>query len=72
MYYSPKVIRMIKSRACMRHGRKQECMQVFGITLEGKRPLGRHRRRKDTIKLVLREIGQGVWTGFIWPTGGLL
>jgi hypothetical protein len=44
---------------------------------EGKRPLGRHRRRwKDSIKMDLREIDWVVWTGFIWLqieiSGGVL
>jgi hypothetical protein len=31
---------------------------------EGKRPLGRHRRRwEDNIKMDLQEIGFGAWTG---------
>jgi hypothetical protein len=34
---------------------------------EGRRPLGRPRRRwKENMKLDLREIGFGVWIGFIW------
>jgi hypothetical protein len=34
---------------------------------EGKRPLGRPGRRwVDNIKIDLREIEGGVWTGFIW------
>jgi hypothetical protein len=44
---------------------------------EGRRPLGRPRRRwEDNIKLDLREIGFGMWIGFIWlktgTGGGLL
>jgi hypothetical protein len=31
---------------------------------EGKRPLGRPRRRWDDIRMDLREIGMGVWIGF--------
>jgi len=31
---------------------------------EGKRPLGRPRRRwQDNIKMALQEVGWGVWTG---------
>jgi hypothetical protein len=42
-----------------------------------KRPLGRPRRRwEDGIKMDLREIGCGVWSGFTWlrigTVGGLL
>jgi hypothetical protein len=34
---------------------------------EGKRPLARPRRRwEDGIKMDLREIGWGVWSGFTW------
>jgi hypothetical protein len=34
---------------------------------KGKRPLGRPRRRwEDGIKMDLREIGWGVWSGFTW------
>jgi hypothetical protein len=34
---------------------------------EGKRPLGRPRRRwKNNIKMDLQEIGCGVWTGSSW------
>jgi hypothetical protein len=41
---------------------------------EGRRPLGRLRRRwEDNIKMDLREVGWGAWTGSIWfriGTGG--
>jgi hypothetical protein len=44
---------------------------------EGKRPLGRPRRRwEDGIKTDLRQIGSVVWSGFTWLRirifGGLL
>jgi hypothetical protein len=43
---------------------------------EGRRPLGRPRRRwEDNIKLDLLEVGWGAWTGSIWlriGTGGEL
>jgi hypothetical protein len=44
---------------------------------EGKRPLGRHRRRwEDNIKIDLQEVGWGAWNGLIWlrigTGGGLL
>jgi hypothetical protein len=42
---------------------------------EGKRPLGRHRRRLDNIKMDLK-CGVRKWTMFIWyvagTSGGLL
>jgi hypothetical protein len=35
--------------------------------LEGRRPLGRPRRRwEDNIKMDLQEVGWGAWTGLIW------
>jgi hypothetical protein len=41
---------------------------------EGRRPLGRPRRRwEDNIKTDLREVGWGVWSGLGWlriGTGG--
>jgi hypothetical protein len=41
---------------------------------EGRRPLGRPRRRwEDNIKMDLREVGWGASTGSMWPrieTGG--
>jgi hypothetical protein len=41
---------------------------------EGKRPLGRPRRRwEDNIRMDLKEVGCGVWTGLGWlmiETGG--
>jgi hypothetical protein len=44
---------------------------------EGRRPLGRPRRRwEDNIKMELKDVGWGAWTGLIWLTigtgGGLL
>jgi hypothetical protein len=52
----------------------QERVQGFGEKSDGKRPLGRPRRRwEDRIKMDLREIGWGVWSGFSWlriGTGG--
>jgi hypothetical protein len=44
---------------------------------EGRRPLGRPRRRcEDKIKMDLQEVGWGAWTGLIWlrigTGGGLL
>jgi hypothetical protein len=44
---------------------------------EGRRPLGRPRRRwEDNIKIDLQDVGWGAWTGLIWlriwTGGGLL
>jgi hypothetical protein len=83
LYSSPDIIRQVKSRqmrwvghvARMGDGRK--VYKVLVGKLEGKRPLGRPRRRwEDGIRMDLREIGLGVWIGFDWlrigAGGGLL
>jgi hypothetical protein len=57
-----------------------EGVKVYRVLVEkpeGKRSLVRPRRRwKDGIKMDLREIGRGVWSGFTWlrigTVGGLL
>jgi hypothetical protein len=61
--------------ACGTHGRGQKIVEGLVGKPEGKRPLGRKRRRwKDGIRMDLREIGLGgVWIGFYWlriGTGG--
>jgi hypothetical protein len=66
MYSSPSTIKIIKSkedemgRTCNTHRREEECIR-YGILVgkpEGKRPLGRPRRRwVDNIKMDLKEIG---------------
>jgi hypothetical protein len=63
--------------ACGAHGGGEGCIQHFVWRPEGRRPLGRHRRRwEDNIKMDLREIGFGDVIGFIglriWTGGGLL
>jgi hypothetical protein len=54
-------------RACSRMGKKKKKKNTYMILLgkpEGKRPLGRSRRRwVDNIKMHLREIG---WDGMDW------
>jgi hypothetical protein len=83
LYSSPDIVRQIKARrmrwaghvARMREGRK-----FYGVLVEkpeGKRPLGRQRRRwKNGLEMDLRVIGWGVWSGFTWlrvgTGGGLL
>jgi hypothetical protein len=72
LYYSPSVIRIIKSRRMRWAGhvaRMGEKRNVYRLLLgkpEGKRPLGRPRRRwMDNIKIDLLEIGLNVvgWIG---------
>jgi hypothetical protein len=51
-------------RACNTHGEKRNAYRVLVGTSEGKRPLGRPRRRwEDDILMGLREIG---WGGMDW------
>jgi hypothetical protein len=67
------MIRQIKSRqmrwaghvACM--GEERKLYTVLVGKSEGKRPLGRPRRRwEDGIRMDLTAIGLGVWIGFDW------
>ena len=68
LYSSPNIVREIKSRRmrCAGHvARMEEGRGVYKVLVgkpEGKRPLGRPRRRwKDNIKMVLQEVGKGLW-----------
>jgi hypothetical protein len=83
LYSSADIIRQIKSRrmswagyvACMGEGRN--VYRVLVGKPEGKRPVGRTRRRwEDGFKMDLEEIGWWVWSGFTWlrigTVGGLL
>jgi hypothetical protein len=55
-------------------GKERKVYKVLVGKPEGKRPLGRPRRRwEDGIRMDLTEIGLGVWIGFDWlrtGTGG--
>jgi hypothetical protein len=64
LYFSPNIVRVIKSRRMRWVGhvvRMEEVRGVYRLLVwrpEDKRPLGRHRRRwEDNIKMDLREIG---------------
>jgi hypothetical protein len=83
LYSSPDIIRYIKSRRMRWAGhvaRMAEDRKVYRVLVgkpEDKRLLGRARRRWECgIEMDFREIGWGVWSGFIWLrrgiTGGLL
>jgi hypothetical protein len=58
-------------------GEERKVYRVLVGKPEGKRPLGRLRHGwKDEIRMDLRKIGWGVWSGFNWlrigAGGGLL
>jgi hypothetical protein len=83
LYSSPDIFRQVKSRRmrwaehAARMGEESKLYKVLVGKPEGKRPLGRPRRRwEDGIRMDLREIGLGVWNGFNWlrtgTGGGLL
>jgi hypothetical protein len=83
LYSSPDIIRQIKSRRMRWAGhvaRMGEGRNVYRVLMgnhKGKRPLGRPRRRwEDGIKVDVKGIGWGVWSGFAWLrigiAGGLL
>jgi hypothetical protein len=55
-------------RACSTNGEKRNAYRILVGKPEGKRPLGRHRRRwEDNIRMDLREIGWGDmdWIGLV-------
>jgi hypothetical protein len=63
--------------ACGAHGEVRNAYKILVGRPEGSRPVGRIRRCwEDNIKMDLREIGFGVWIGFvgfgIGTVGGLL
>jgi hypothetical protein len=71
LYSSPDIIRQVKSRRMRwaghvaRMGGEIKVYKVLVGKPEGKRPLGRPRRRwEDGIRMDLGEIGLGVWIGF--------
>jgi hypothetical protein len=74
LYCSPSIIRIIKSRRMRwtghvaRMGKKRNAYKILAGKPEGKRPLGRPRRRwEDNIRMDLRERYDGVvWTRSIW------
>jgi hypothetical protein len=48
-------------------GERRGVYRVLMGKPEGKRPLGRRRRRwEDNIKMDFQEVGRGVWTGSSW------
>jgi hypothetical protein len=79
LYSSSDIIRQIKSRRMRWVGhvaRMEQGRNVYRVLVgkpEGKRPLGRPRRIwENGIKMDLREIGWGVWSGFTWLRLGIV
>ena len=73
VYTSPNILRVTKSRIPRWTGhvaRRVERRSAYRVSVgkpEGRRPLARRRRRwEDNIKVDLREVGWGSWTGSIW------
>jgi hypothetical protein len=53
--------------------RGETCTRILVGKAEGKRPLARPRRRwEDGIKVDLKEIGWGAWSGFVWLKVGVI
>jgi hypothetical protein len=72
VYFSQSVIRTMKSRRMIwaghvaRMDENRNAYRLFLGNTEGKRPLGRSRRRcVDNIKIDVGEIGCTVWTGLV-------
>jgi hypothetical protein len=70
LYFSPNIIRVMKSRRLRwaghvaRMGKRKGAYRALVGKPEGRRPLGRPRRRwEDNIKMNLREVG---WGGMDW------
>ena len=80
LYSSPNIVWVSKSRRMRwaghvaRMGESRGLYRVLVGKPEGKRPLGRPRRKSEgNIKMDLQEVGWGLWTGLIWlriGTGG--
>ena len=73
LHFSPNVVWVIKSRRmrwAVHATRMRDRRSVHMVLVdkpEGKRPLGRNRRRwEDSIKMGLQEVGCGIWTGSSW------
>jgi hypothetical protein len=77
LYCTPYIVQVIKSRRMKwaghvaRMGDKRGAYRVLMGNTEGKRPLGRPRRRwEDDIKMDIQELGSGAWTGLVWLSRG--
>jgi hypothetical protein len=80
LYSSPNIVQVIKWRRMrwaghvVRMGEERGVYRVLVGKLEGKRPLGRPKRRwVENIRWISRRWDVGIWTGLGWPrieTGG--
>jgi hypothetical protein len=76
LYCSPNIIRVSKSKRMRWEGRVARMAKrrvVYRVLIrkpEGKRPLGRPRRRWEGNKLDLQEVGFGGMDGLIWLRTG--
>jgi hypothetical protein len=80
LYSLPNIVRVIKSRRMRwarhvaRKGDRRGVYRVLVAKSEGKRPVGRARRRwEDNIGWIFRKCDVGLWTGLGWlriGTGG--
>jgi hypothetical protein len=72
LYSSPSIIRTIKSRRMRwvgqvaRMGEKRKAYRLLVGKPEGKRPLGRPRRRWMDIIRILERWDGVMWTGLVW------
>jgi hypothetical protein len=73
LYCSPSIIKLVKSGHVARMGVRRNAYRLLVLKPEGKRPLGRPRRRwVDNIKMDLGERGWegGQLTGLVWLIRG--
>jgi hypothetical protein len=77
IYTSTNINQVVKSRrelvrVCSTYGGEEISIQGFGGKHEGKTFERPRRRWEDNLKMDLREVGWGAWTGSIWLRTGTL